>query len=308
MSLPVLVSAGGFNVNISDPRPSYKANIISLSLHDIGKEVEAVTVSPDGTLIASGGRDGNIILMTLMVPRVVPSFSGRGNVMDKQRKIKKHSFIKDITHIDEDDEDAVEELNELDDILSSPLQQEVEQNVSRLKRLGRTATKEVELQDHSTIKKNVNARSSRKKRATEKDIDLPTMVAHLTSRPAPIEEKEEEKGVSSSSSSEEEEELLLPTPPPPVTIDKSIVLSDTTSESDGVKFSNVFDDTSEAGTDDPEAQFLEGGIPQSSTLNSLHVSSTDGNYSMLDHLDSSILLTKQKKKTSKKRPIVEGED
>ena len=316
MSVPVLASAGGYELNISDPRPGKKTDIITLSLHDIGKEVETVVISPDGSLLVTGGRDGNIILMTLMVPRVVPSFTGQGRIKDfkeRQSKTKRSSFIKDITNKGADEEEeAVEELDQLDDILSSPLRQEVVQNVSRLKRISRTATKEVELQEHSTVRKNINAKSSRKRRVTGKDIELPSMVAHLTTRQSHmlLEEEEEEKNAVSSEEEkveeveeEEEEEIMpVPTPPPSIIVDRNII-SDTGSESEGFKFTKeILDDTSEAGTDDPEGQFLEGHMPYSTTHDSdslLAASAMDGNYSMLDHLDSSILLTKQRKK----RPI-----
>ncbi|XP_019850088.1 PREDICTED: uncharacterized protein LOC109580931 [Amphimedon queenslandica] len=331
MSLPVLSSAGGYTVNISDPRPGYKSSILSpIYPHEPGKEVESVRISPDGSLLASGGRDGNIVLMTLMVPRLLPSFRGRGRIMDYKQKARKSrdgsTFIKDISHREDEDEIAVEELDELDDILSSPLKKEVEQNVARLKRLGRTAAKEMELVEHSTVKKTATAKSSRKKRVTGKNIDLPTMIAHLASDKTGITEAEEEedqvikkreeeetkkdKNKTKTETEEKIEELeeleedeiedeiedendleeSSPLPRPLVTANKAL-----------------FYDSSEE-TDDLESQFLDG---MSDTQSSVHSTSfqkslsMDGHYSMLDHLDSSILITAGAKKSKKKQIAVE---
>lgn len=65
---PILASAGDFTVRLSDPRPDQKTYIMHLSPHAAGKEVEAVDISPDGTLLASGGRDGVVVLTTLLTP------------------------------------------------------------------------------------------------------------------------------------------------------------------------------------------------------------------------------------------------
>ena len=63
---PLLASAGDFTVRLSDPHPDHKTHIMHLSPHAAGKEVEAVDISPDGTLLASGGRDGVVVLTTLL--------------------------------------------------------------------------------------------------------------------------------------------------------------------------------------------------------------------------------------------------
>ena len=65
---PLLASAGDFTVRLSDPHPDHKTHIMHLSPHAAGKEVEAVDISPDGTLLASGGRDGVVVLTTLLTP------------------------------------------------------------------------------------------------------------------------------------------------------------------------------------------------------------------------------------------------
>lgn len=324
VSLPVLASAGDYSIHLSDPRPGHKANILSLSPHETGKEIESVTISPDGSLLASGGRDGMIVLMTLMVPQLIPFSSRRGRgAIKKQREKRDISFIKDITHGQEEDrDDVLEDLDELDDILRTPMQKEAQQNVSRLKRISRTAIKEVELHDHhSTIKRNINAKTSRGRRVKEKNIDLPTMVAHLTNTSKSVPIYLEEADLSSS-----DEETNQDTIKAPSTINlenrgilerisklkKEDMMSDTTSMSEETEImklkDNAMSETSE-GTDDPESQFLEGkGLPHNSTLDSsLGLSSVDGHYSLLDHLNSSILLSgKQGMKGQKKhrrRPI-----
>lgn len=346
MSLPVLSSAGGYTVNISDPRPGYKSSILSpIYPHEPGKEVESVRISPDGSLLASGGRDGNIVLMTLMVPRLLPSFRGRGRIMDYKQKARKSrdssTFIKDISHREDEDEIAVEELDELDDILSSPLKKEVEQNVARLKRLSRTAAKEMELVEHSTVKKTATAKSSRKKRVAGKNIDLPTMIAHLASDKMRIPEAEEEgdqvikkreeeevkkdKNKTNAETEEKIEELEVleedeledendleespPLPHPLVTANKAL-FSDSASElSEGFRRKDsTMDETSEE-TDDPESQFLDGMSDTQSSVQSASFqrsSPMDGHYSMLDHLDSSILITAGAKKSKKKQIAVES--
>lgn len=318
-----MASAGDYSIHLSDPRPGHKANILSLSPHETGKEIEAVTISPDGSLLASGGRDGMIVLMTLMVPQLVP-FSSRRGAIKKQREKRDHSFIKDITHgHEEDKDDVLEDLDELHDTLRTQMQKETQQNVSRLKRMSRTTIKEVELHDHySTVKRNVNAKTSRGRRVKEKNIDLPTMVAHLTntSRSVPIYLEEAEL------SSSDEETKQEPTKGPGIInlenrgileriskLKKEDMMSDTTSmseETEIMKFKDTAMSETSEGTDDPELQFLEeNDLPYNSTLDSssLGLSSIDGHYSMLDHLNSSILLSgKQGRKGKKKlhhRPI-----
>ena len=72
VAVQILASAGAYSVRLSDPRPTQKADILSLSPHTPGKEVEAVAISPDGSTLASGGRDGQLIFMSLNIPSFVP--------------------------------------------------------------------------------------------------------------------------------------------------------------------------------------------------------------------------------------------
>ena len=70
---PILASAGDYTVKLSDPRPNMKSDILSISPHEFGKEVETVDISRDSSLLASGGRDGIIVLSTLYATLSAPS-------------------------------------------------------------------------------------------------------------------------------------------------------------------------------------------------------------------------------------------
>ena len=67
----LLASSGDFTVRISDPRPNQKTDVTCLSPHTAGKEVECVAVSPDSTLLASGGRDNTVVLTTMYMSTAV---------------------------------------------------------------------------------------------------------------------------------------------------------------------------------------------------------------------------------------------
>ena len=67
----LLASSGDFTVRLSDPRPNQKTDILSLSPHSPGKEVECVAISPDSTLLATGGRDSTVVLTTMYISTAV---------------------------------------------------------------------------------------------------------------------------------------------------------------------------------------------------------------------------------------------
>lgn len=216
VALPILASAGDFTIRLSDPRPDHKSDILTLSPHLPGKEVEAVTISPDGSLLISGGRDGLIVLMTLFVPSIMPrsesSFLSTSSVLRKSRVVRDRSYIYDATEVSEipeelDEEDELEaelEAEALDRMLTKPKEFEKKTSFTRMKRRSRVAEKEVELLDHATLKrKGVHARVSREKRIKAKQVDIPTMIAHLS---AAIRAYGPEDVNSSSSESEEENE------------------------------------------------------------------------------------------------------
>ena len=201
VAVPVLASAGGYTLCLSDPRPSHRADILSLSLHQQGKEVEAVAVSPDGSLLVSGGRDGRIVLMTLMVPSIMPRSESShmhltSSVLRKSRVIRDRSYIYDVTSDGEIPPELEEEEEELerdwqaqqleaaemaDKLPSEPKRMEKKTNFVRLKRRSRYEQKETELPDYATVKKKgVSAKTARGKRTKGKSFDIPTMVAHLS--------------------------------------------------------------------------------------------------------------------------------
>lgn len=192
-------------------------------MHKQGKEVEAVAVSPDGSLLVSGGRDGLIVLMTLMVPSIIPRSDSHNmhlasSVLRKSRVFRERSYIYDAT-VDEDVPlDLLQEEEEEDDMMES--WQEVEEmanqfaleststkkttSFSRMKRRSRFEEKETELPDYATVrkKKGTSAKNSREKRTKGKSYDIPTMVAHLSAAVrvyGPVEPE-------SSSESDEEQE------------------------------------------------------------------------------------------------------
>ena len=190
----MLASAGGDKLCLSDPRPTHRADILSLSLHRQGKEVEAVAVSPDGSLLVSGGRDGLLVLMTLMVPSIIPRSDSNhmrltSSVLRKSRVIRERSYIYDATAGDDiplelqEEEEEEENLEDemADQFLHEPKKTE-KTTVSRMKRRSRFEEKETELPDYATVRKRTgkSAKTAREKRTKGKSYDIPTMVAHLS--------------------------------------------------------------------------------------------------------------------------------
>ena len=231
VALPVLASAGDFTVHLSDPRPTQKADLLTLSPHLPGKEVEAVDISPDGSMLISGGRDGMLVLMTLFVPSLVPHSDSQfqtsiSSVLRKSRHLRDRSYIYDATADDisevsselfgsRDDLQAELEADALDSILTNKNISQTDGDTSRIsalakmKRMSRLGEKEVDLGDHATVKrKGPSARASREKRIKEKEVDIPTMIAHLAATTRPY--GPEEPASSSSSESEDEGEQSTP--------------------------------------------------------------------------------------------------
>lgn len=65
----LLASAGGCTARLWDPREGRVEQVALLTQHQPFREVEAVAVSPDGSLLATGARDNLVVLSTLGVPR-----------------------------------------------------------------------------------------------------------------------------------------------------------------------------------------------------------------------------------------------
>ena len=186
-----------------------------------------MAVSPDGSLLVSGGRDGLIVLMTLMVPSIIPRSESHytsltSHVLRKSRAIRDRSYIYDATAdggIPEESEE--EEENEWDDSTAieetdhlSPLESvkatEKPKSYTRLKRRSRFEEKETELADYATVKKKkfVSAKTARERRTKGKSYDIPTMVQHLSAAVRVYGPEEPE------SSSDSEEEHKTPEPEP----------------------------------------------------------------------------------------------
>ena len=195
VALPVLASAGDFTLRLSDPRPDQRADILSLMPHSQGKEVETVAISPDGSLLVSGGRDGLLVLMTLFVPSIMPrseSTFSTSSVLRRSRVVRDRSYIFDATQEEEIPEleeegeleaemEAEMEAEALDEILAARKKPERQTSFNRMKRRSRYEHKQTELPDHATVRrKGVSAKQQRGKRIKEKMVDIPTMVAHLS--------------------------------------------------------------------------------------------------------------------------------
>ena len=192
VAVPILASAGDFTLRLSDPRPSQRADILTLKPQSQGKEVEAIAISPDGSLLVSGGRDGLVVLFNLLVPTIMPrsesSTYSSSSFVRKSRALHDRSYIHDAINEDvdnfeeEEDIEAEIEAEALDDILTQPKKAPKKQtSFTRLKRRSRVEEKETELSSHATVrKKGRDAKLSRGKRIVGKQFDIPTMVAHLS--------------------------------------------------------------------------------------------------------------------------------
>jgi len=188
VAIPILASAGDYSLKVWDPRPSYSGqSIASLSLHQHGKEVEAVSISPDGSLIATGGRDGVVILMTLFVPSIIPRTDSEVK-REQHRKTFRTSYRLARQESFKKVGEAEPEITDfaLDQMIAEPKLPESSQLKrihSRLKRRTRTSEKDIEIeQQETTDKEKVNMRKARKNRARAKSIDLPDMIMHLAAK------------------------------------------------------------------------------------------------------------------------------
>lgn len=189
VAIPVLASAGDYSLKVWDPRPTSPGHpLVNLSLHQPGKEVEAVAISPDGSLVATGARDGVVILMTLFVPTILPRTDSEIK-REQHKKTFRNSFRLARHDSFSKSGKAEAEITDfaLDQMMAEP---KLPQNTqlkrihSRLKRRTRTTEKDIEIDQEATIteKEKVNIRKSRKNRARVKSIDLPDMIMHLAAK------------------------------------------------------------------------------------------------------------------------------
>ena len=313
VALPVLASAGDYSVFLSDPRPNSKATILSLNPHDAGKEVEAVSISPDGSLLASGGRDGMIVLMTLFVPSLLPRTAGTtpSSAAKKQERGRMHrSYIKEFNSFEANERASDEELEvereaqELDDILTTPQSLSQKQLATRLKRRSRADVKITELNDYATVRKRgISAKRSRKRRTKGKSFDIPSVVAHLSANtkaygpeePSSDESDDERKKATPKVKLTGGENIVermaklatpqdMPVRPPTRALDKAD-FGRLKKQFERVAEEEEDDEKEEDVFEDPEAEFLQqnlGTIPHSSTVDSFtHSESYAGQYGVL---------------------------
>lgn len=193
-AMPILASAGDYTLLLSDPRPTQKAEILTLSPHILGKEVEVVAISPDGSLLISGGRDGLLVFTTLTVPSLQPQ------LLDNSVSAKLRDSIAFLdqsidTNSQDDQAEAISQASTSEGDLSVAASREnilLDGALRDRPRVSQT--------DDGTPKKEHSARVSRQRRTEKKVVDLPTMIAHLSAsmRSSMVEEQP------SSSDSEED--------------------------------------------------------------------------------------------------------
>lgn len=170
-----------------------------------------MSISPDGSVLVSGGRDGLLVLITLTVPSLRPqihndSFSAR---------LRNSQVILDKSYRSDSVDDLIEATSQIsasEGDLSSAL--DGSGGSISLESLQDSKTKQVSSfegnKEHSGVRrKDISARESRQKRTEKKVVDLPTMIAHLSSS---LRDSTMEDQMSSSESedeiTEEEEQKL----------------------------------------------------------------------------------------------------
>lgn len=222
-AIPILASAGDCSILLSDPRPTQKAEILSLTPHSPGKEVEAVNISPDGSLLVSGGRDGVLAFTTLSLPLLEPQEHDRSVSSKLRNSIVERLLDHDSSQepVDEEPQAPSFEAREIGTRLKRGSSREGGGKLSRgnsreaggrnswetggkLSRGNSRETSRKLSRGNSRSKKEPSARVSRQKRAEKKVVDLPSMIAHLSVRSSVSSELP-----SSSESEEENEELKM---------------------------------------------------------------------------------------------------
>ena len=196
-AMPILASAGDYTLLLSDPRPTQKAEILTLSPHSLGKEVEAVAISPDGSLLISGGRDGLLVFMTLTIPSLQPQLLD--SVSSKLRDsiaLLGQSFD---ANSQDDPAEAISQASASEgDLLVAISQENILLDGALQNRPHENQTDSAPRKEHSD-----SARVSRQRRTEKKVVDLPTMIAHLSAsmRSSMVEEQP--------SSSDSEEDTVI---------------------------------------------------------------------------------------------------
>ena len=183
--MPILASAGNYSVRLSDPRPTQRADILSLSLHKPGKEVEAVSISPDGSVLVSGGRDGQLILINLHVPSVVPRTDTRTTTSATVRQSCEILELSQRMRSASDPLDTPSEgsTTELENLRAIP---EAKDELTIIQRKETRRSLHISERKHSDIAAGVILRRAHDKRIKDKLVDIPTMIAHLSARASMI--------------------------------------------------------------------------------------------------------------------------
>ena len=175
----VLASAGDYTVLLSDLSPYQKASIFSISPHSLGKEVEAVAISPDGSILVSGGRDGLVVLMTLSLPSLFPD---RDNTISS--RLRNYRVV--LSQIFDSTEDLAEEMSQISasegDPMTGSSSEDLLLETDEVQKRYHDS-KQIQFYNRERIhrKNEATARESRKNRTEKKPVDLPTMIAHLSS-------------------------------------------------------------------------------------------------------------------------------
>ena len=164
--------------------------------------MEAVSISPDGSLLVTGGRDGLLILMNLQIPSVLPvtdsgntkvtlSATVRHSCEVLEESLKHLNPPEEISHTEEDLSEATEA-----DIQNEPKQ--------RIRYDDIMSENKPDLDAGRVIQRRISG--SNERRIKEKVVDIPTMIAHLSARASFIEEPSSSSGESSDYDSEEDTE------------------------------------------------------------------------------------------------------
>ena len=157
--------------------------------------MEAVSISPDGSALASGGRDGQLILMSLNVPSVIP----RAQTITTSATVRHSCEILEQSRMrstsDSPDTPSDGSTTELENLRMVPETEEVAKDSRR---------RSQHMERKPDIAAVVTLRRTHDKRLKDKVVDIPTMIAHLSARASMI--IEDPSSSSSESNSESDDD------------------------------------------------------------------------------------------------------
>ncbi|KAK3730826.1 hypothetical protein QZH41_009941 [Actinostola sp. cb2023] len=103
-SVPLLFSVGGRTCNVWHPFRQHNKQLLSVKMNASGQEIQALGISPDGSLLATGGSDKIVSLSTVDIsldqidalPIETADRTNRGTLLWKKytRKVIEHAFSK----------------------------------------------------------------------------------------------------------------------------------------------------------------------------------------------------------------------